>query len=182
MKRMNKWYLEVRKLLREIHGKAVDAQIAWNSEDKGAAVIIHGYLKKEYQRLQQLWNEQVEGTVPTSLGRHIAWAMANDVDDILRRDLPELEEHLDGLLAETAEETGEEGFLHLLHPAIVRSSYQQFQSGHFRDAVLNSVVAIFDLIRERTGIDLDGSALVNRALSNCSAVVIKESETQRRTR
>jgi uncharacterized protein (TIGR02391 family) len=162
---MNKWYLEMRKLLREIHGKVLDARKAWSEEDKGLASTISGYLRKDYQRLQELWKERVDDEVPTYLGRHIGFGMQNDMEDILRRDLPELEEHLDGVLSEETEERGDVGFLHLLHPAVIASSYNQFQNGLFRDAVLNSVVAIFDLIRERTGIDMDGSDLVNRAFS-----------------
>ncbi len=162
---MHKWYLEVRQLLRVIHKKALDAQAAWQKDDKGAAEAIKGYLREDYARLQSLWNEQVEGDVPTYLGRHIAWGMANDYHDILNGDLPELEETLDSYLAESAEEKGEEGFEHLLHPTVVQSSVDHFKSGHYREAVLNSITAIFDLIRSRTGLDLDGSALVNRAFS-----------------
>ena len=89
---MNEWYLEVRKLLREIYIKTLDAQKAWSKEDDTTAQTIHGYLKKDFQRLQELWNQRIAGEVPTYLGRHISWAMANDVKDILQRDLPELEE------------------------------------------------------------------------------------------
>ncbi len=60
---------------------------------------------------------------------------------------------------------GEDGFLNLLHPAILNSSYALFRNGHLRDAVLNSVLAVFDLIRQRTGLDLDGTALVGKAFS-----------------
>lgn len=162
---MNKWYLEVRKLLREIHKKALDAQAAWSKDDKSAAEIIKGYLKDDYRRLQVLWNEQVEGNIPSSLGRHIAWGMANDFQDILYEDLPYLEQTLDSYLDDLIEKKGEDGFEHLLHPAVVQSSLELFKSGHYRDAVLNSIVAIFDLIRSRTGIDADGSALVTRAFS-----------------
>lgn len=162
---MNKWYLEVRKLLRVIHKKALDAQAAWQKDDKSSAETIKDYLKEDYARLQSLWNEQIEGSLPTYLGRHIAWGMANDYRDILYQDLPALEETLDAYLAETTEEKGEEGFEHLLHPDVVRSSLEHFKNGHYREAVLNSITAIFDLIRSRTGIDLDGSALVNRAFS-----------------
>ena len=107
--------------------------------------------------------------VPSYLGRHIGWGMANDMEDILESDLPELEDALDDILANAAEEIGDAGFLHLLHPSIVASSYDLFQNGHLRDAgeVWNSVLAIFImiLIRERTGIDADGNALVSRAFS-----------------
>lgn len=60
---------------------------------------------------------------------------------------------------------GELGFEHLIHPTIEKSSYKQYFNGHFRDAVLNSVVAVFDYIRSLTGIDADGDALVNKAFS-----------------
>src|SRR5271167_4018742 len=57
------------------------------------------------------------------------------------------------------------GFEHLIHPTIEKSSYKQYCNGHFRDAALNAVVAIFDYIRSLTGIDADGDALVNKAFS-----------------
>jgi len=175
---MNKWYLEVRRLLREIHKKALDAQAAWHKEDKASAETITNYLKDDYRRLQTAWNEYVEGDLPSTLGRHIAWGMANDYQDILYRDLPVLEEALDSYLAEATKEKGEEGFEHLLHPAVMQASLEHFKSGHYREAVLNSVTAIFDLIRSRTGIDLDGSGLVTQAFSLTDPyLVLSELET-----
>jgi uncharacterized protein (TIGR02391 family) len=175
---MNKWYLEVRKVLREIHKKALDAQAAWQKEDKSSAETIKAYLKDDYARLQTLWNEYLEGSVPSSLGRHIAWGMANDYQDILYQDLPTLEETLDSYLDVANEVKGENGFEHLLHPAIVQSSLEHFKNGHYREAVLNSILGIFDLIRDRTGMALDGSALVNRAFSLTDPyLVLSELET-----
>src|SRR5258706_2417822 len=55
------------------------------------------------------------------------------------------------------------GFENLLHPIIVKSSLHHYESRHFRDAVLNGVTAIFDLIRLRTGLQHDGSGLVSQA-------------------
>lgn len=53
----------------------------------------------------------------------------------------------------------------LMHPWILEHSFAQFRNGHLRDAVLNAFIALGDLIRERTGINLDGSALATEALS-----------------
>lgn len=53
----------------------------------------------------------------------------------------------------------------LLHPVIREHAYPQYLDGHWRDAVLNAFIAVFDLIRNRTGLDLDGDALVTRAFS-----------------
>ncbi len=55
--------------------------------------------------------------------------------------------------------------LNLLHPVIVESSWSQFRGGHLRDAVLNAFIAIGDLIRLRTGLQQDGKALAEQALS-----------------
>lgn len=51
----------------------------------------------------------------------------------------------------------------LLHPAIVEHAVPLFRDGHLRDAVLNGVLAVFDMIRARTGLDLDGKELVGQA-------------------
>lgn len=56
-------------------------------------------------------------------------------------------------------------FKDLLHPSISEKVYKQYTDGHYRDAVLNSIVAVFDLIRERTGLDLDGVELVGKVFS-----------------
>lgn len=53
----------------------------------------------------------------------------------------------------------------LLHPAIQDSALIQYHDGHWRDAVLNACIAVFEIIRERTGLELDGEALVTRAFS-----------------
>lgn len=162
---MTKWYLEVRGLIRDISAKAMDALAALQAEDEATARPIKEYLKTDYKRLQEVWNEQVEGYLPTYLGRHISFGMSGDFWDILRNDLPTLEAILDRKLGEAAKEHVDLGFENLLHPLIVRSSYETLRAGHLRDAVLNSIVAVFDLIRKRTGIDADGANLVNRAFS-----------------
>jgi hypothetical protein len=58
----------------------------------------------------------------------------------------------------------DDGLPSLLHPTIVEHAYAQFKNGHYRDAVLNSIVAIFDFIRARTGLHDDGSDLIGRAV------------------
>jgi uncharacterized protein (TIGR02391 family) len=58
-----------------------------------------------------------------------------------------------------------ENFEFLLHPLIIKHALPQYNNGHFRNAVLDSIVAVFDLIRERTGLKGDGAALVEAAFS-----------------
>jgi len=72
---------------------------------------------------------------------------------------------LDEKLLKATNERGDLGFEGLLHPVIAANCYEQFRYGLLRDSVLNSMVAVFDLIRKRTGIDGDGSNLVEKAFS-----------------
>jgi uncharacterized protein (TIGR02391 family) len=53
----------------------------------------------------------------------------------------------------------------LLHDSVRRNALQQYGGGHWRDAVLNAFIAVFDLVRHRTELDLDGEALITRAFS-----------------
>ena len=50
----------------------------------------------------------------------------------------------------------------LLHDSVRASALKQFHDGHWRDAQLNAVISVFDLIRERTGLDDDGDSLAMR--------------------
>lgn len=72
------------------------------------------------------------------------------------------------VLQEQPEEVDDAGPLSLadlLHPVIQKSSLQQFLDGHLREAVLNSVIAVFALIRDRTGLEDDGDSLIGKAFS-----------------
>jgi len=57
------------------------------------------------------------------------------------------------------------GWEGLLHPAIRASALAQYRDGHWRDAVLNAFIAVFDLVRSRTKLDLDGDRLATRVFS-----------------
>ncbi len=65
-----------------------------------------------------------------------------------------------------------EGWEGLLHPAIRSSSLQQYRDGHWRDAVLNAFIAVFDLVRTSTGLDLDGERLVTRVFSVTNPLLV----------
>jgi uncharacterized protein (TIGR02391 family) len=51
----------------------------------------------------------------------------------------------------------------LLHPVVRAAAHQQFMNGHYRDAVFNAIVSVFDLLRERSKLALDGSKLASEA-------------------
>jgi uncharacterized protein (TIGR02391 family) len=58
-----------------------------------------------------------------------------------------------------------EDFRVLLHPVITEHALRQYDDGHLRDAVLDSIIAVFDLIRSKTGLKEDGDKLIGKAFS-----------------
>lgn len=162
---MTEWYLQTNRMLREIRKKARDALENLQNKNDKAAKIINEYLKADYSSLDSHWSTKFSSKELGYLGRHIHFGMEQDYKDILGRDLPEIESKADAHLSDGAKSETTIGFEYLLHPAVIESACQQYKHGHLRDAVLNSVIAVFDLIRTKTGLSDDGERLVGRALS-----------------
>ena len=167
------WYVELQKVLRDIRIKAMDALELLKKEDQDRARKVNEYLKADYKRLDALWKQKFSSEVPSYLGRHIGFGMDGDYRDILKRDLFDIENTAQVELLKFASKQGDLGFEQLLHPTIKESSYQQY-----REAVLNSVIAIFDQIRKMTCIAADGDALVSIAFSlEHPVIILSELET-----
>lgn len=67
----------------------------------------------------------------------------------------------------------------ILHTLILKHAYPQFRDGHLRSAVLDAFIAVFDIIRERTGLRLDGAELVGKAFSLSEPwLIVSELDTE----
>lgn len=53
----------------------------------------------------------------------------------------------------------------LLHPLIREVAAKHLEHGSYRNAVLDAVTGLFDMLRARTGLDVDGDRLCNDAFS-----------------
>ncbi len=71
-------------------------------------------------------------------------------------------------------------FSFLLHAEVIKHALAQYQHGHLRDAVLNSMVAAFDYIRLKTGLkDEDGDALIGKVFSlDKPLLILSELDTE----
>lgn len=99
--------------------------------------------------------------------------------DSLRQDI--MAGHFESVYKPSQDEgqEGTVGFEGLLHPLIVQSSLALYRDGHLREAVLNSITAIFDLIRERSGIAEDGDRLIGQVFSiNDPVLILSEIESE----
>lgn len=162
---MIQWHISVCRLLRDIEEKARDALLLYEQGGKEAAAQVNAYLKSDYKKLEELWGQRFSGAVPSYLGRHIAFGVDSDYRDVLKHDVLEVMTKVEEVLIATAKKQGPLGFENLLHPLIKESSYKLYREEHLREAVLNSITAIFDRIRAVTKISMDGSALADKAFS-----------------
>jgi uncharacterized protein (TIGR02391 family) len=70
------------------------------------------------------------------------------------------------------------GFDDLLHPNVREAAIRHYQAGDYRNAVLDTITAVFDKIRERTGIDKDGERLINEVFSvHTPLLILSEIDT-----
>ncbi|HSH48867.1 MAG TPA: TIGR02391 family protein [Halomonas sp.] len=169
------WYLSVKNAMRAIEQKARDALPLYEEGGEEAVTAINGYMRADYEQLWDLWRQKFADENLGNLGRHVHFGMDCDYRDILEHDLPALEKRAEAHLlnaADAEDEQREIGFEQLLHPVIVEHAYQLYRNGHLREAVLNSVTAIFDFIRARTGSEEDGDRLIGQVMSPADAKLI----------
>ena len=174
------WLIEVNRALRGIRIKAQDAlrllDDSKGEDEEGASAGIEQvkkYMQDDLDRLLNLVEERLSSKALNNLRRHVHFGHEVDFRDILTWDLPELEQDIETyalsrrekLLDRQIHEQREIGIEHLIHPVIRQAAWEQYEDGHLRDAVLNAFIAVFDQIRERTGLTLDGDALATQTFS-----------------
>lgn len=163
--------VEINRLLRSIGAKCRDG-VDWIAyEGIDAALPILGYIKSDYQALKRLWPD-TESPDLSQLGELVSKNEGKGLQKAIDKVLPVLEQEVDHFLTNFSYGASVHGIEDLLHPAVIRSSYKQFCEGLYRDAVLNAVVAVFDLLRERTGLDDDGSQLVTKTFSLNNPILV----------
>ena len=92
------WYLKSRTFLRELQKKALDALQHCEKGEENTAKTIASYMKADFKSLREHWHSMYPEETFGYLGRHISFAMEQDFNDIIKFDLPEAEEKLDGRL------------------------------------------------------------------------------------
>lgn len=179
---MIQWYLSIKNIIRAIEQKSRDALDLYMQSGKSTSTTINGYLRTDYEQLWDLWRQKFPEEGLGNLGRHIHFGEDCDYRDVLIHDLPELEKRLDAhLLSSPGEDEQPEkiGFEDLIHPIINENAYQLYRNGHLRESVLNSITAVFDFIRSKTGVDEDGDRLIGQVMSiNEPRLILSELSTE----
>lgn len=163
---MIKQYIQINQILRDIIYKAWDALDASMYSDRTyIELTIGSYIVRDTKKLHSLWPKDLSKESLQALERSAQILDQNAFYEIKDKIVPLLEELIDDYFSKQPSEAVPGNIIDFLHPKIVESSYTQFRSGLFRDAVFNAFIAVFDLIREKTKIDKDGADLVAEVFS-----------------
>lgn len=159
-------YVTLNRTLRSLHAIAREIIDAYLSEGDGWATnSLANLMLRSLSDLEQFWPSELDDSNIVEIRRLISEKEYDSYASIFDKLLPDLEGLIDDYFSSQPYSDLNYLILDLLHPRIITTSYPHFKRGHFREAVLNSVVAVFDFIRERTGIDKDGVDLVTKAFS-----------------
>lgn len=176
------WYLSVRDFLGEIYNSASRADEVFCDHNETAIDGLKRHMHADFIRLIKISGGRLPERELKSLELHIHTGSYHDFYDILNEDIPRLQGSADEALRawENSVPSDQVSSLKdLLHPRIKYRAYQQYLDGHFRSAVLDSVIAVFDFIREKSGSDLDGDRLVGQVLSTTNPeLVLSELRTE----
>lgn len=160
-------YVALNRALRSLHLTARNLISAYNLEGKGgfATESLTSVMLRSLSDLKRAWPSELNsskiGKIEIVLKKNDAASYLTIVNELI----PDLENSIDEYYSSQPYSDMNYVILDLLHPRIITESYSLFKGGRFRDAVLNSIVSVFDLIRERTGIDKDGAELLAEAFS-----------------
>jgi uncharacterized protein (TIGR02391 family) len=174
---MLRWALHTLRLCREMRDLAAQALNAFEEQNQSAVEIVKGQMKRLAADLVgELPDDFPQGRID-DLRRHIGYSKVGDYRDILRLDLPNIENKIDDYSIRKITPTTENptGFDDLLHPIVRDAAIRHYQTGDFRHAVLDAITSVFDKIRERTGVDADGDRLINHTMTpNAPLLILSE--------
>jgi len=169
-------YIDINRCLRSILNKTYDAISAIEYEGSGYAIPIIRYIKADLKLLRRLWpvpDSLPLGELETAFEKEVnSEFKLRDLGIVIDSLIPNLADELDDLFMSLGTRTEAYGLEGLLHPIIIRSSYRQYREGLYRDAVFNAIVAVFDRIRELTGLNEDGVQLIGKVFSLDNPVLV----------
>lgn len=159
-------YIALNRSLRGLQANTRELMDAHFHEGEGfATASLAGVLVRCLSDLERLWPAGIDASAIGEIRELITTNDYQALWKVVEELIPKLEDAIDDYFSAQPYSDLSYSILDLLHPRVVASSYAHFKAGHFREAVLNSVVTIFDFIRERTGLDKDGSELVAETFS-----------------
>lgn len=168
---MIKSYMDINRIIRSLTKKITDC-ISTHNYDESMAIPIFEYIRDDVRELERKWPKGLETGLLEKLKQLVRKDDIENLCTTIENIIPALGDTVDDYFSIDKGEAISTEVYDILHPRIISSSYPQFRQEHYRDAVFNAFVAVFDLLRERTNLDLDGSKLAEKALSLDNPILI----------
>ncbi|WNM60509.1 TIGR02391 family protein [Candidatus Nitrospira neomarina] len=134
-------------------------------EGSYAVGVLISLISRCLSDLERLWPKDLSAEDIKRINTLLGQGKQSAYYDILETHIPNLENTIDDYFLVQPSSDLAYAVLDLLHPRVTTAAYAHFRGGRFRDAVLNSIVVVFDMLRERTGLDADGAELVTETFS-----------------
>ena len=158
-------YVAVNRVLRSIAFRAWDGiSPDLETSDRSYGVILT-YLSRDIRELKRLWPAHLSERPLLALKADVEKGGKDDLRNLLDVGLPKAEDSIDRHFSEQPVGDLSSSIVELLHPAVIEASHSQFRNQHYREAVFNAVVSVFELIRRRSGLSDDGHVLAATAFS-----------------
>ena len=167
-------YISINRSLRSVHQTIRDIMDTIYHEGDGfGTATLSGTLNRQLSDLEMLLPIDLDLSIFEEFTQELLksdnhsayWSVATHT-------LPRLEDQIDDYFSLQPISNIDHTIIDLLHGSIISSSYHHFKSGNYRDAVLNAIIAVYDLIRLRTKIDKDGSELLGHVFSLTNPLLI----------
>lgn len=164
---LTKWLLSVNQQTRKLRDVALDGVEAYASKNKSAIALVRKNLEGPWDLFETLWPPAFRGLPRqnyNNLARHVSFAQDMDYDAMLRDDLPGVERDAEDYFLAHLDKR-EDSFEPLLHPEIVRHSYDHYKRGKYRSAVFDSITVVVDMVRKKAKFDYDvfDADVINKA-------------------
>jgi len=159
-------YIAINRALRNLRVAISEVMDAKFMEDDGMAVgIAANFVSRAIADLKSVWPREIKSTLLDKLVQLHTKYKYGDWRLMADAVIPKIEDLIDEYYGSQPIGEISHSILDFLHPRIIKCSYKHFRDGRYRDAVLNALISVFDLIRERTGLDKDGIDLIGEVFS-----------------
>ena len=152
-----------------------EALVALEGDHEGQQKAPEATVKLKAAHAQHLREVGGDLIVPSNLGRHLSFGQYCDLHDIVNDDLPEIEagiQHKIEEIGKSAKTPGTLGFEDLLAPEIAQAALPLYRMGDYRGAVIRACEVLITVIRDRTGLKLDGTALTNQVFKQEGGLLV----------
>lgn len=159
-------------LIGKIRAEALAALESDHESQQKAPEATVKLMAAHAQHLREVGGDLI---TPSNLGRHLSFGQYCDLHDIVNVDLSEIEAGIQRKVEEldkSAKTPATLGFENLLVPEIAQAALPLYRIGDYRGAVIRACEVLTIVIRDRTGLKLDGTALTNQAFKQEGGLLV----------